>query len=554
LRWLSVALLFGFLSLLVYQRHLYTGYFNWRSKMWGDAVGYYIYSPAFFIYHFDASKLPENIVAKTGEGFTVNEKGKIITRYSCGVAILQMPVFLAVHSLAGFLSNEKDGFSGIYHLVTSIAAVIYTFLGLLLLWRFLRYYFDKDVTFFSMVSVFAGTNLIYYAIDATGMSHIYSFFLFSALLVLSKQFFKDSESKKRYTHFILICLVSALIILIRPTNIVFVALAFLLDVSSFRFLMFRLKKVFTPWNTFILLMSFFVVFLPQIIYWKYAYGSYFPDPYQGFGFTNWSSPRIVEFLFSPNNGLFLYNPLYFMILFLLFLMMWKKLFNGYLILILFSGLVYVFSSWFIFSFGCGFGSRNFVEYTTVFALPMGYLFQNLSGFKARLKRFLIIFTLFFVLINLKLVSAYDKCFLGKDWDFKEYFYFLENRHFNKGILIFRQEELNAKKEFSKGIRINLKNNTLVNCRRALVSVNIRLFSANTEAMIVLSITSGDSTLYWNGYPLKNGYDFTKPGTKQKLTGDFWLPRSFTTKSEISTYVWNSNKDSLLISGLKIHLR
>jgi len=129
-----------------------------------------------------------------------------------------------------------------------------------------------------------------------------------------------------------------------------------------------------------------------------------------------------------------------------------------------------------------------VEYTTVFALPMGYLFQNLSGFKARLKRFLIIFTLFFVLINLKLVSAYDKCFLGKDWDFKEYFYFLENRHFNKGILIFRQEELNAKKEFSKGIRINLKNNTLVNFRRALVSVNIRLFSANTEAMIVLSIT------------------------------------------------------------------
>jgi hypothetical protein len=54
--------------------------------------------------------------------------------------------------------------------------------------------------------------------------------------------------------------------------------------------------------------------------------------------------------------------------------------------------------------------------------------------------------------------------------------------------------------------------------------------------------------------LKNSYNFEKMGVKQKITGDFWLPRYYTTNSEISTYIWNSAKDSLRVSGFKIHLR
>ena len=47
------------ISTLVYQRHQNTGYFNWRSKMWSDPVGYYVYLPGLFIYGFDGTKFPE---------------------------------------------------------------------------------------------------------------------------------------------------------------------------------------------------------------------------------------------------------------------------------------------------------------------------------------------------------------------------------------------------------------------------------------------------------------------------------------------------------------
>ena len=553
IKFISISVLLTVISLLVFQRHQNTGYFNWRSKMWGDAVGYYIYSPALFIYGFDASKLPEKITEKTGEGFIINETGKIVTRYSCGVAILQAPVFLAVHWIAGFTGQDQDGFSGIYHLVTSLAAILYSFLGILLLWHFLQNYFNKWISSLAVLTVFAGTNLLYYTIDATGMSHVYSFFLFALLLVLSKKYFSETEYRSRLKYFIPLSIVSSLIILIRPTNLAFVGLVFLLDVRTWQDFTARLRQVFTPVNIVILVVSFLLVFLPQMIYWNYSSGSVVTDSYAGYGFTNWASPKIREFLFSTNNGLFTYNPLYFIVLAALIFMIVKKEMNGWFILAVFGGLIYVFSSWFIFSFGCGFGSRNFVEYTTIFTLPLGYLFQHSIAFLKWIRRFIIFVIVLFVLINIKLVSAYDKCFLGKDWDLKEYSYYLKSRKLNKRTLYFKSELLTSTKEFSKGINVNLKNSTLVNFRRAVVSVDAEIYSLNSEASIVLAIVSNDSTIYWNGYPLKNSYDFNKLGEKQRIKGDFWFPREFTTNSNLSAYIWNMNKDSLQVSRIKIHL-
>lgn len=550
---LGYVIVLGVISFMVLDRQQDTGYFNWRSTMWADPVGYYVYLPATFIYNFDAAELPEKITEKTGDGFTVNEQGKIITRYSCGVAILQSPVFLAVHLFAGLTGQEQDGFSGIYHRVSIFAAILYSFLGIVLLWYFLLGYFNKLISGLTILTLFFGTNLLYYTIDATGMSHVYSFFLFALLLVLSKSFFKEGQQRKRLIYFFLISIVSSLIILVRPTNIAFVGLVFILDCNSWNDLKLRLVQILSIKNIIILTISVFLVFLPQLLYWKYTSGSYITDSYEGYGFTNWASPKIIEFLFSTNNGLFTYNPIYFIILFSLVFMILKKQKNGIYILGLFVGLIYVFSSWFVFSFGCAFGSRNFVEYTTIFALPLGFLFQESANFSVKFKRILIISTIFLVLINLKLVSAYDKCFLGTDWDFKEYSYFLRQRTTSKEILHFSKDNLNTNREFSKSIKVNLKNSTLVNYRKAEVSVDVEIYTPNSGAMIVVSIVSGDSTINWNAYALKDSYNFDKLGEKQKIKNYFWFPRYYTTDSEISTFIWNINRDSLQISNFKIHL-
>jgi len=541
------------IAFLVFQRHQNTGQFNWRSKMWGDPAGYYVYLPALFIYEFDGTKLPDNIIEKTGEGFTVDESGRIITRYTSGVAILQAPAFLAVHAFAGIAGQEKDGFSGIYHLVSALAAILYSFLGLFFLWRFLRFYFNRSISFLTLLTLFLGTNLLYYTIDATGMSHVYSFFLFSLLLYLSHLFFIEPDSTRCNRYFIFISLTSALIVLIRPTNLVFVGLVFLLNVRSFDELAIRIRKVFSIKRILFAVIIFFLVFLPQMLYWKYASGNYVTDSYEGYGFTNLASPQVLKFLFSTNNGLFPYNPVYILILFSMLYMIWRKETNGYYILVVFLGLVYLFSSWFIFSFGCGFGSRNFVEYTAVFAVPLAYLFNHVKNQSGKIKYTVVILTAVFVLMNMKLVSAYDKCFLGGDWDWKEYSYFLKSRKYTGRTLYFNRELLTSEKEFSKGINVNLKNRTWVNYRRATVSLDAKVFQDSTDAMVVVSIVSQDSTIYWNGVALKNSYNFENHGKKQRLKADFYLPRYYTTNSAISAYVWNIGKDSLQVSKIKINL-
>lgn len=548
-----MAVLF-FITALVVERHQGTGFFNWRSKMWGDAAGYYFYSPALFLYGFDADKLPVDIVEKTGQGFIIDERGKLVTKYTSGVAILQAPVFGLVHLIAGITGAQQDGFSGIYHYVSSIAAILYSFLGLIFLWMFLTHYFSGPVTFFTMSSMFLGTNLLYYTVDATGMSHVYSFFLFASLALLFRQFWQEKPTGKKDRLFLLIALVSGLIVLIRPTNIIFIVLLLLLDTSSLEEIIFRIKEIFVPRRILPALGIVFMVILPQMLYWKYAFGSYISDSYGDQGFIYWDAPQTGKFLFSANNGLFPYNPLYFLLLFAMLYMVYRKEQNGYYLLAFFAGMIYLFSSWFVFSFGCGFGSRNFVEYTVVFALPLGYLYRETAERARRFRVAVISLAVLFVLINLKLTAAFDKCFLEKDWDFKEYAYFLQSRECTRRAFVLKNEVLTPENEYSNNIRINLKRTTLVNYRRARASVDVRLFNPEGRPEVVIAIQSADSVIYWNGYPLYKDYDFSKPGTRQRIRGDFWFPRNHTTDAILSAYVWNAGRDSMVISNLKIHLR
>lgn len=546
-------ILLGIITFLVFQRHQNTGFFNWRSKMWADPVGYYVYLPAFIIYNFDAAEFPEKITEKTGEGFIINEKGKIITRYTCGVALLQAPVFLGVHLIVGLTGQEQDGFSGIYHLVSSLAAILYSFFGLLLLWHFLLYYFNKWITFFSILTVFFGTNLLYYTIDATGMSHVYSFFLFALLLLLSKLFFAENKKQKKTGYFILISLVSSLIVLVRPTNIAFVGLVFLLDTTSWKDLKIRVTQVFTFKNVFIFAISTFLIFLPQLLYWKYSSGSFVTDSYQGYGFTNWESPEIIKFLFSTNNGLFTYNPIYFIILIGLVFMIIKKQKTGIYILGLFVILIYVFSSWFVFSFGCGFGSRNFVEYTTLFALPVGYLYSKFL--KRNIFKWLIVIPLVIsaVYVNVKLTSAYNKCFMDGDWNWEEYRFLLNSKKYNQSFKFEPPLVLGRTQEFSESLRIRTDKISKVNFRRAIIEVETRIFEKETSAIIVFQISTPDTLLYWNGINMVERIPENELGVIKKIKGDFWLPRHYTIESEMSAFVWNIGLDSLEISKIKFHL-
>jgi hypothetical protein len=254
--------------------------------------------------------------------------------------------------------------------------------------------------------MYAGTNLFYYSIFETGMSHVYSFFLFACFLYLAPLVLKPST--KQLTH-VLFGMVVGLIVAVRPINIVFLPAFFLFnrlgvrDLWKFRF------------SVIIIIAAAGLVMMPQLFYWKYAYGEFLKDPYENENFSNWCSPKLMQLWFSTNNGLFIYSPL---VLFMLLGVFRMKNFSTSfksMLFVYFIGISLLFSTWHDWSYGCSYGSRPFVEYFTLLSLPFAFFIQEVNSKKYTLIAAGLI-VLLLIAWNQKLMFSYDGCWHGGEWD------------------------------------------------------------------------------------------------------------------------------------------
>lgn len=416
---------FGFILLalfLTFNRHSKTGYFNYKSEIWADKAGFYIYLPAVLKYNLDPKLFPESIDKKLGNGFQLDlENNKVHNKYTCGVAILQLPFYLMADLLARPMGYKADGFSPIYHWAVNIAAIFYLVFGLIFLKEFLSKRYSLNISYGVPLILFFGSNLFFYSIDETGMSHVYSFFLFSLLLFLLDK--SKFMAKTSLVSSITIGIVMGLIVLIRPTNIIFLSVLVFLDLDSRQQFLLRFKRILS--RSLPLSLGIFIAILPQLLYWKYLHGSYVVYSYGEEGF-NWSNPQLMLNWFSTKNGLFTYTPLYFIIVIALFWMIKKRIRNGLFITLIFLGLSYVLSCWWDWSFGCSFGARSYIEYLALLSLPLAFLFEQVKSMKlSKIIGFGSIISLIIVL-NFYQSYSYDNCFYGGYWDWNTYFQFLKN--------------------------------------------------------------------------------------------------------------------------------
>jgi hypothetical protein len=340
------------------------------QEIYSDKAHYYVYLPATFIYGWDVNKFPKNI-EKECEGFLLDKMNhKVVIKTTCGVALLCTPFFLVTNWIAETWNLQPDGFSLFYQEMTIVPAIFYLVLGLFFLFRFLLNYVNKWTSYLTILLIFTGTNLYFYSIDDGLMSHVYSFFLFSAYLFLLRKFLY--QEKRSLGLFAAISLVLSLAILIRPTNIVLFLLMLFLDADSVRTIMQRFRIFLRPFNILIFIIIAFLVFLPQFIYWKYLSGHFIYNSYPGEGFSLYAHPQVLSILFAPLNGLILYTPFVLFFIAGIIIMIRKKKPNGILTGVLFLLITYIFSAWHCWFFGGSFGSRPYVEFYAMFALPFAY--------------------------------------------------------------------------------------------------------------------------------------------------------------------------------------
>jgi hypothetical protein len=343
------------------------GVINW------DIISYYGYLPAVFIYHdytlnfVDTYKGPHKFTIWPSRA---PNGGKVMLT-SMGMSILYSPFFFIGHAAAYVLKYDTGGYSEPYRLALILSSVFYLALGLFFLSKMLLKFFNPYISSWVILAIVMGTNLFYYVTYSSAMTHPYSFALITMFLWFTIRWYETEHLK----YGIGIGLLIGLISLVRPTNIV-VGLFFIFwNVRNGSAFLDRMKFLVQKYKVLIIMALFsFLVWVPQLLYWKAVTGTFF---YYSYGEENkffFNHPMILKGLFGYRHGWIVYSPV--MIFSLLGLFVLIKRYKEMLlpVVITFLVFIYVIFSWWCWWYGGAFGMRAMIDLLGLMALPMAAFF------------------------------------------------------------------------------------------------------------------------------------------------------------------------------------
>ncbi|MCK5840044.1 MAG: hypothetical protein KAG99_09345, partial [Bacteroidales bacterium] len=369
----------------------YSARVNWSEDQWpgiiqSDGKGYYAYLPAVLIYHdlnfdfFGQTEIADSYDKNRFFDYRAYHKGKTLNKYTAGTAFCILPFFLLAHVLTVFSGLQIDGYSQLYAVFVSIAAIAYLMLGLFYLKKLFALYDIKGLlASFLLISIVFGTNLFYYTIGEPSMSHVYSFAFVSIFLFYLKHYFR----KPNPFDLIASTLAIGFIILIRPANIILLGAIPFLAGSFQSFLAGIRAKRHMKTEVILAAISMILIISIQLIIYKIQAGAFFIDTYPGENF-NFLKPHFIQILFSYKKGLFLYTPLLLVSLLGFIYLFRRSKFEAVALFLFLLFITFVLSSWWNWWYGGSFSSRVYVEYLPFFALLLGFSFTLLSRIRYRI--------------------------------------------------------------------------------------------------------------------------------------------------------------------------
>jgi hypothetical protein len=383
---------------------------EWRSDLRADAAGYYVYLPGLFQYGFDGSRMDPELPHAVGSGFWIEGTShRIRTKYLYGTALLELPFYLAAETAAGW--GTTDGFADEHRRGIEAAAVFYwvaglCFLGLALArWRPSPFW----AVLLTIACISFGTNVVYYALRQPAYSHIYSFFLVCVAVWALVTGLLEGGSPARRWAFYASC---SLILMVRPIDLIAVGALYL-------WLYFKHRPVLMRPRFWVEQACVFgLVLLPQVLYWKTAFGTWVADSYGDEGFSHWYAPRVLKVLFAAMNGLLPYAP----VLLLVPLGLWVLWREDRRLAWLFAGIwpvvVYTCAAWWAWDFGCSFGCRPATQYMPFAAFAIFPFFTRTDERAVRWRFALVPILALVVFAHFRAAMQVIPCFAGEGpWDY-----------------------------------------------------------------------------------------------------------------------------------------
>lgn len=364
------------LTIFLIHRVSVTNYWKQKRIIVHDVCSYYGYLPAAFVYHDMTIRYRDTVSLDVHKQIMyVHMYDKRVFKTTGGVAMMWLPFFLGTEA---YLSNypesivDHTGYTRWHHLSLTIAAITFVVIAMLFLRAVFSRYFSDLTTAGLLVIVVAGTNLYYYTVYESGMSHAPSFLLFSILLYASMRW----NDRRTAANSLALAFLLGLITVVRPNNIIGILIPILWGVGSPGDLFRKIRDVFSRWGLLLgMAVVFFIPILPQMIYWKIASGHWvvYSYPEERFFFDD---PKIIKGLFGFRKGWFVYCPLMLLGIPGIVVAFWKKYEFRWAALIMMSLAIYIVFSWWAWWYGGGYGLRALIDYSPVWLLFIGALVET----------------------------------------------------------------------------------------------------------------------------------------------------------------------------------
>lgn len=352
----------------------------------GDAKGYYAYLPAIFIYNDPTFSFIHAIEKKyypeDGSQFKdfLNEQpnGRQVNKTFPGIAIGYAPFFGLAWLIAELFDFATDGYSLPFQWSIVAAHLCFILVGLYFLIRYLQLYeVKRPVIQWLCFAALFGTNTWYYVVYDQSVSHVFNFMLAATFIFVCTKWLKSAQLK--FAGFAILIL--SMLVISRPTNaLILLFLPFLgkLNKVSFREMLIMTLRLMEFGVLKYILLAILVVSLPLVLWkWQTDYWLVYSYNEEGFQFLK---PHFLSFLFSYQKGWLIWSPLIAIAISASFFGITKS--NRLVYLFFYMPLlviIYVFSSWWCWTYGAGFGQRPMIEF-----LPFLVLFVAVTLLFSRL--------------------------------------------------------------------------------------------------------------------------------------------------------------------------
>jgi hypothetical protein len=349
-----------------------------------DTGGYYSYLPATFLYHdpgrADSLALLVQAHKRQGEpgvvypaawlGIHRLPNGKSLTKYPLGVALGELPWFGGAHLYARWHGDEPNGFSQPYHQAIMVAGLVYGILGLWLVRKLLRHYYNDAVTAWSLAGIGLGTNFFVYASYDAAMPHVSLFLWQAALLYCTVRWYEAPQ--RRWAAGI--GLFVGLATLTRFTEAFYGLIPLTWGLSSMAAWQQRPRLLARHAGQVALAVGLAVAVVSlQLGYWHWVSGQWLVNGYAGEHF-DFAHPHLLEGLFSFRKGWLLYTPLMGLTLSVGLFSLRRYVPQAVPpVLVLVPLLLYLTFSWEQWWYGGSFSARPLVSVYPLLALPLGAL-------------------------------------------------------------------------------------------------------------------------------------------------------------------------------------